>query len=96
MLETAQPKELGKVDRAYILRWFIGEEADWNLYLRTHKVKRSSMCHCGCDSVEWSDPSVPFVDSGDDGGDVAWRDDGSAGRVAFEAYEVGQKICGKG
>ena len=51
LLETSQQKEIWKVDRAYVLRWFIGEEADWNLYLRTHKIKRSSTRQCGCDNV---------------------------------------------
>ena len=37
LLESAQIKEISKVDRAYVLRWFIGEEADWNLHLRISK-----------------------------------------------------------
>jgi len=51
LLETAHHKELSKVDRAYILRWFLGEEADWNFKLRINSVLRSKACCCGCTFV---------------------------------------------
>ena len=51
LLETAQTKEISRVDRAYVLRWFLGEEADWNWHLRIHKTKRTSVCYCGCSAL---------------------------------------------
>jgi hypothetical protein len=51
LLEVAHHKELSKVDRAYVLRWFLGEEADWNFKLRVNSVSRSKACHCGCTFV---------------------------------------------
>ena len=48
LLQRLPNKALGAVDRLYVLRWLVGEEADWNFHLRTHRLGRTNFCQCGC------------------------------------------------
>jgi hypothetical protein len=41
ILKQTSSKTLGKIDRLYLLRWFTGEEADWNLQLRFQAIIKS-------------------------------------------------------